>query len=326
MNKYFAFTLAETLIVLVIVSIISALTIPVFVANMHGSSYRTRLIKTISNLAKASTANYAISSYDFSGANGYYGDVGSPSATYSTPGGALDGSVFGFETQPFINALAHSDLHSDTTSLFHIFKDNLTLRNSVDLTNYSVNAVDILLNCAGRAEAGKNVELDIKGNNLITSATVKTNFETREFLSKSVIQGSGGLADMCNGRAIEQGGFNQGRMFMFADGAVFTYDASQAYCVEDNPCYGYIDVNGPEAPNRVIACSEGEDSYITTYGKNANPGMVQGSCTVKATDITDIYPVLFYNQSVKPASWAAKAVYLKIKSNQVAPQQVSNVE
>ena len=111
-------------------------------------------------------------------------------------------------------------------------------------------------------------------------------------------------------------------MFMLEDGSVFTYDPAQAYCFESNPCYGYIDVNGPEGPNRVISCSNGVDSYITSYSKNALAGTLQGDCTVDYKDMTDIYPVLFFNQVVKPASWAAKSVYYQLKSNQIGEPQI----
>ena len=62
-------------------------------------------------------------------------------------------------------------------------------------------------------------------------------------------------------------------------------DPAQAYCLKTNPCYGYLDVNGPQGPNRMVACSEGEDSFITSYSKNALPGMMMGNCTVKSSDV-----------------------------------------
>ena len=321
MKKSSAFTLAETMLVIAIVAVVSAVTVPVLWSNMHGSSYRIKFKKTISSLVQASTSCYANNSYDFGGANGYYGDVGEPLSTYDVPGGALDGNIIGMDTRDAIDVQTHSDLYFETGSIYHIFHDNLVMRHTGDVRNYAVYPVDFELNCAGRVPDGKTVELNVSGRPNITSAELKNNFFEREYAQSSLVQGSGGLADLCNGRTIENGGINQGRMFMLEDGAVFTYDPAQAYCLESNPCYGYIDINGPEPPNRVIACSEGEDSYITTYSKNADPGMLAGDCSVNLGDITDIYPVLFYNQVMKPASWAAKSVYYQLHSNQVKPRQ-----
>lgn len=325
-KQHKAFSLAEVMIAMAVVAIAAAIVVPTFVSNMHGKTFRTKYMKTISNLVQAATASYANESYDFGGANGYYGEVGAPQATHNIPGGALDGSLIGLDTPDAIDVPTHSDLYRETGSLFHIFHDYLSLRHTATFTNYAVMPADIGLNCAGRATDGKTVALNVPGRPSITSATIKNNFLAREYWAESIVQGSGGLADLCNGRSLEQGGLNQGRMFMMDDGSVFTYDPAQAYCLESNPCYGYIDINGSEGPNRVIACSKGEDSYITSYSKNALPGMLVGDCTVKMSDVTDIYPVLFYNQVMKPASWAAKSVYFKLESNQVPEDQTADVE
>ena len=178
---------------------------------------------------------------------------------------------------------------------------------------------DITLNCASRPKYTK-VQLKIPGAPEVTTATIKPDFEAREYWTQSVVQGSGGIYPMCEGRTLAQGGINQGRMFMMTDGMVFTYDPAQAYCLHTNPCYGYLDINGPEGPNRMISCSEGEDSFITSYSKNALPGMLLGNCTVKSKDVTDIYPVLFYGNTVKPASWAAKSVLYSSKTNQTGAE------
>lgn len=316
MKKILAFTLAEVLIALAIVGIVAALTIPTLMVSLKAREYRVALSKGISTLARAATANYGLESYDFSGTNGYYGEVNSPIAVYSTPSGVTDGyDIIGFDTPGVADTATHSDLYLYTTSLFHIWRNNLKLKSSKEVANYAVVPSDVTLNCASRPSF-TTVQLKIPGSGDV-SATIKPDFKSREYWTKSIVQGSGSIYPMCEGRTIEQGGINQGRMFMLEDGMVFTYDPAQAYCLETNPCYGYIDVNGPEGPNRMVACSEGEDSFITSYSKNALPGMMLGNCTVKAGDVTDIYPVLFYNNVVKPASWAAKSVLYSFNSNQL---------
>ncbi len=93
----------------------------------------------------------------------------------------------------------------------------------------------------------------------------------------------------------------------FNDGSMFAFDAANAYSctkaieteTETNKnkiCLGVIDVNGAKGPNKVVTCDE-------TNTGDANASKV---CTIKSP--TDIYPVEFYDQTILPASDAAKAV------------------
>lgn len=71
--------------------------------------------------------------------------------------------------------------------------------------------------------------------------------------------------------------------------------------MEANPfCVGYIDVNGYlTGPNKEVTCTEGTTSKDVTV-----------PCVVKnnATNMTDIFPVAFYDQTMVPASNAAQYV------------------
>ncbi len=88
--------------------------------------------------------------------------------------------------------------------------------------------------------------------------------------------------------------------FFFNDGVVFSYDKANAFaCTQDAPdaannkiCTGVIDVNGAKGPNKIVVCNDGN--------QNAT------NCEVKTP--TDIYPVMFYDQTVLPNSDAARAV------------------
>ena len=276
MKKVFAFTLAEVLIALAVVGIVAALSIPTFMANMTAKKYRVALEKGISTLARAATANYGQEGYDFSGTNGYFGNENTPIAVYSTPGGANDGhEIFGFNSNGDPNAETYSDVYPYTPSLFNLWKSNLSLKASQEVHNYAVVPADTTLKCASRPTY-TTVQLKVPGAGDV-SATIKPDFKSREYWTLSIVQGSGSIFPMCEGRSLAQGGINQGRMFQLEDGMVFTYDPAQAYCLKTNPCYGYLDVNGPQGPNRMVACSEGEDSFITSYSKNALPGMMMGN-------------------------------------------------
>lgn len=92
-------------------------------------------------------------------------------------------------------------------------------------------------------------------------------------------------------------------VLFFNDGITFIFDNTQQNCAaatattSDHYCTGFIDVNGQKAPNRLVSCDTG-----TLEG----PGTDNGNCTV--TNPTDIYPVALYDQSIVPASAAARAV------------------
>ena len=85
----------------------------------------------------------------------------------------------------------------------------------------------------------------------------------------------------------------------FNDGIMFTFNTADAKaCSKDEtrgvkPCYGFIDVNGIKAPNREVKCDAGS-------------GDDDSNCIIKSP--TDIYPVVFYDQTVLPSSVAARAV------------------
>ena len=83
----------------------------------------------------------------------------------------------------------------------------------------------------------------------------------------------------------------------FNDGIMFTFPTNSNSCTADETrtgqvCYGYIDVNGTKAPNRVVKCDGGAGT--------------DSDCQIKSP--TDVYPVIFYDQTVLPNSVAARAV------------------
>ena len=89
--------------------------------------------------------------------------------------------------------------------------------------------------------------------------------------------------------------------FFFNDGVVFSMPKDSKGCIQgdattpDNICHGLIDVNGQKGPNKVVKC-DGKTDYKAT----------DAAC--KVSNPTDIYPVVFYNQTVLPSTDAARAV------------------
>ncbi len=91
----------------------------------------------------------------------------------------------------------------------------------------------------------------------------------------------------------------------FNDGSVFQFNPTDYACTKqvavetetnkNKICKGFIDVNGLKGPNKEVRCDE------SNTGKAAATG-----CTVKSP--TDIYPVVYYDQTILPNSDAARAV------------------
>ena len=88
----------------------------------------------------------------------------------------------------------------------------------------------------------------------------------------------------------------------FNDGIAFSFPKTAEKCTMDPTkgtfpatCKGIIDVNGQKAPNKVVKCDSG-----VRGGTGAN------ACQV--TNPTDIYPIIFYDQTILPNSDAARAV------------------
>ena len=65
-------------------------------------------------------------------------------------------------------------------------------------------------------------------------------------------------------------------------------------------CLGFIDVNGATLPNKEVSCT----------ATNSSTQAVQTPCAVKndANHMTDIFPIVFHDATVEPASDAAKYV------------------
>jgi prepilin-type N-terminal cleavage/methylation domain-containing protein len=103
--------------------------------------------------------------------------------------------------------------------------------------------------------------------------------------------------------------------YTLADGSIVGFDVANSGCTLETGnnlynvkssvtnCLGFIDVNGTTLPNKEVQCSDG----VTTdwVGKS---GVTD--CYVKnnANDMTDIFPIVFHDSTVEPASNAAKYV------------------
>ncbi len=84
--------------------------------------------------------------------------------------------------------------------------------------------------------------------------------------------------------------FNDGIMFSFPNGSKeCTMDETRSGS-RDKACKGFIDVNGIKPPNKEVKCDSGSGA----------------TCEVK--NPTDVYPVIFFDQTIIPNSAPARAV------------------
>lgn len=151
--------------------------------------------------------------------------------------------------------------------------------------------------------------LDSRMNIVNASRTAPTEYSSQ---LKTSLESIGVVEEECNpnsegcpasGKKLVQPSIVPNGFLYFNDGSTFIYQTQSGVCTKDlnvangSPCYGYIDVNGPKGPNKIVACDSGTG---TTGTEDDKP------CTLKSP--TDIYPVVFFDQTILPASNAAKAV------------------
>ena len=135
--------------------------------------------------------------------------------------------------------------------------------------------------------------------------------------------------------------------YTLADGSMFAFLEKDGKCLESDPCYGFIDVNGKILPN-IEVNGETKTSYNDLFVPAANAGPIvtphnpnndtcnriclpgqiidMDTCTCHdragtqafyvpndKAHMTDVYPVLFYGQQVLPATEAASYVLTTTK-------------
>lgn len=117
--------------------------------------------------------------------------------------------------------------------------------------------------------------------------------------------------------------YTEYKAYTLADGAIVAFNKDAKGCelpigtqmtdavlagtgtVDLSKCVGFIDVNGVTLPNKEVTCTEG----------NTATQKVQEPCAVKndANHMTDVFPVVFHDATVEPASDAAKYVLTSAK-------------
>ncbi len=133
--------------------------------------------------------------------------------------------------------------------------------------------------------------------NVVRQETGVTNIKDSKGNPYQVAISDAGALQGVTGKTVDIGGTNT--TLFFNDGIMFTYNPDQATnCTNADGatpkiCKGFIDVNGVKAPNRIVQCDNKTDASAT-------------KCEIK--NPTDVYPVMFYDQTVLPNSVPARAV------------------
>ena len=113
-------------------------------------------------------------------------------------------------------------------------------------------------------------------------------------------------SDTALGNATAVGASNY--TLFFNDGIMLTFAQSNKECTMDETrggsrakaCKGFIDVNGPTLPNKEVRCSAASGAVASSVG----------NCIVRnnASDMGDIFPVVFHDGTVEPITDAGRYV------------------
>ena len=266
------FTLAEVLITLGIIGVVAAMTMPTLINSTQGAQYKTAFKKSLTVLSQAVVMNIALNDYDLSQV------VQGTNATAAAEAGG-------------------------SQSLYDLFNERLNIvrrASGADFQNQNVGDPDYW------QIVSNNDHADYEAFTGDTPAADAGDDDDDDNTG-----GAGGAAN-ANGWPITNDGTTGSKwatastILFMNDGITFIFDNTQSDCHEadtgigladNNYCFGFIDVNGIKAPNRVVQCDG---------GFQGTPGDPDETCTV--SNPTDIYPIAMFNQSVIPASAAARAV------------------
>ena len=263
------FTLAEVLITLGIIGVVAAMTMPTLINSTQGAQYKTAFKKSLTVLSQAVVMNIALNDYDLSQ--------------------VVSGDNYDKDAAP-------NTVNTGAQTLYDLFSNRLNIVRTANTDEFQgavgTSTEYIIVSNKDKADYEKFAENH--------TASAAPDAGTNDFPSLSA------PADVAQGTDVK---WPTGLTMLFMnDGITFIFDNEQSNCqaanaslgLGDNYCFGFIDVNGQKAPNRVVQC---DGSGLTQDGQI---GEDDYTCTVSSP--TDIYPIAMYDQSVIPASAAARAV------------------
>lgn len=77
-----------------------------------------------------------------------------------------------------------------------------------------------------------------------------------------------------------------------------------------NACIGFIDVNGAGLPNKEVRCTDNTAALVgsTQYKSGTGESATTKTCMVSKTGMGDLFPIVFHDDTVEPATAAVRAV------------------
>ena len=290
-KRVLGFTLAEVLITLGIIGIVAAMTMPTLINATNGVQYKTAFKKALSVMSQAIAMNIALNDYDLS-----------DTISGSNPAAGENGTV----------------LDGEAYTIYSIFRNRLNVTKVASGADFNLDSrspqfypvisgkdsdvqdmVYFMFNHNGR-ESVQPAYID--GVILGAAAPI-------DGLRIASMEPMNMLVEFTPGNVTTTGGsgsaWSNNSTFLFTnDGITLIFDNRQSACRQatanlgDHYCFAFIDINGQKGPNRLVECDEGS--------QEGTPGADDYSCTV--SNPTDIYPIAMYNQTIIPASAAARAV------------------
>jgi len=263
------FTLAEVLITLGIIGVVAAMTMPTLINSTNGAQYKTAYKKALSVMSQAVAMNIALNDYDLS-----------ETIAGTNPAEGKNGEVLDGEAQ----------------TIYSIFRNRLNVTKVATGADFTAKTGDAkfypVITDADKADYAKFADNHSAGGTAADGSTIPGN----EFVT------------ITPGNVTKTTGtnpWNAASTFLFMnDGITLIFDNTQSACrqatanLTDNYCFAFVDVNGQKGPNRVVECDNGSQKGVA--------GDDDYACTV--SNPTDIYPIAMYNQTIIPASAAARAI------------------
>lgn len=258
------FTMAEILIALTIIGIVSALTIPQILGNTSGRSHKLMMQKNYATLAQTLRVAHSKLEYDTSDVDRI--------VNYSKAG----------DTTPFNSQLSIENLLTKTMDI-----------KKLDKTSHAFVGKLLTYTTSAMYSASTTAAIQRAGTETSTGIAFDTSKDYR------------------------------GAIFETRDGAYIIFpdkkDLATLACTKLSPCLAYIDVNGMEPPNALITCEKEantgylkykwEDTTQDIIGEDYYSGnTLKGACAIDPMKTNDIFPVLIYGSTIKPAINAADAV------------------
>ena len=263
------FTLAEVLITLGIIGVVAAMTMPTLINSTNGAQYKTAYKKALSVMSQAVAMNIALNDYDLSDT------ISGNNPAEGENGTALDGEAY---------------------TLYSIFRNRLNVTRINTGGDFSGDSRE-----ANFYPVLSNADADDQ-DGFVDAHTTTSNAEG------AVNNAHVAINPQSVSKTVGASPWPEESTFLFMnDGITLIFDNRQSACrqatanLADNYCFAFIDVNGQKGPNRVVECDieGGEDG-------GSPDGSDDYSCTV--SNPSDIYPIAMYNQTIIPASAAARAV------------------